>query len=439
MSYLNVEISFRTADPDLLDGLPSLADLHSSHVPDAYCHDVAREFFWLSTCNRVELFTAHDGTAGESAGAGAVALAAATLGLDRDRVERACVVRRGPDAVTHLASLAAGLESLAVGEEQIVGQVRAAFLAARDAGTTGPLLARAFDHAMHVAKRVRAETGLGRLGMSLLQHGLAEAAHGLDGLAGRHAAVVGVGAVGTQAVRALLAAGAASVVVAGSSPASGERFAARHPGVRAFDGRELAAVAARSDLVVTASSAREPLLDRDALATAREDSAREDIARGDSARPLVLLDLARPRDVDPGCAALAGVTLHNIEQLGALLAARGVPDDVELAWAIVEQERARFTERALSASTGLLVRAMRSSANAIVEAEMTRLERRLPALGPREMAEAATALHRLVGKVLHEPLVRARSLSAPGDAVYLDALTMVFGSCPVAGGERRVG
>jgi glutamyl-tRNA reductase len=412
MNYVNIEISFRTAAPDVLELLPTLTEITANGRSPAHAEMSECEFLWLSTCNRLELFCAVDGSPVEPL----LAFVADSIGCSQERLRDVHVVRQGHDAVEHLVRLATGLESMAIGEEQIVGQIRAAFLAARHGGAAGPRLTRAFDHAMHVAKRVRTETALGRLGLSLLEHGIEEAAGKLGGLRGRRALVVGLGAIGAQAVQALCARGAGPVHVVGRSRPAAHRFVERHQGMAQVEPGDTEHAAGLSDIVVTATSARHPLIRADRLRA----------VRGDTTRPQVLLDLARPRDVEPECGELPGVVLLNIDRLATLLDDRGMAEAIDHAVAIVAEESVRFAARSANASAGVIIRAMRSTANQFVEAELTRLEQRLPALSPDAREETCVALHRLVGKVLHEPLVRARTLCGAGNGVYFDALTELF-------------
>jgi glutamyl-tRNA reductase len=287
----------------------------------------------LSTCNRVELY----GVArARQATDGLAAFLAGWHGLEPRELGGTLSCRRGEDVARHIASTAAGLHSLVLGEAQIQGQVRAALAHALAAGSAGPELRRLFESAIAAGKRVRARTGIGR-GIASVPHAGVELARRRRGTL-RDAVVllIGAGATAELAAKQLARHGVRELIVLGRDAARAERFAQRHGGhlVRAH---ELGDVLARAHVAITAAGGQRLVVHRSQLegALAR---------RGVDAPPLVLIDLAVPRDVDPAVTRLPGVELHTIDDLRRIaertLAERAT--HLPAARAIVDAEVARF-------------------------------------------------------------------------------------------------
>jgi glutamyl-tRNA reductase len=416
MTIVSLSLSHRIAPAEVLEKLavPSaelgdvLAALHAVPSID--------EVVVLSTCNRVEVYAAASGPAGQ------VTRAVADLVAAHGQVPVADVMRMARTrvdgaAAEHFFSVACGLDSMAVGEEQIVAQIKAAARAAADAGTTGPAVTGLIDAALRASKRARTQTTISTEGISLARAGLDLAGAHLGGLAARHAVVLGTGSMGTLAARLLREAGVRRLSVASRNAARAAEVAAAVRGghLRASD---VTATLADADILVTATGAAVPLVTAEQVRAARAQA-------GD--RPLFVLDLGMPPDVEPAVGRLAGVTLVDLTALGRHLAGRAVPDQIPQVRAIVAAEVAAYLDRQDHAAAAPVIAAMHAQIRRLADAELDRLQDRLPDLSEQQRAETAATVHRILRKVLHRPTVQAKAFSTgPEGPVYLDVLRQLF-------------
>jgi glutamyl-tRNA reductase len=416
MAIIDAGLTHRTAPPELLERLlvppeeiPDL--LHKLHAMPR-----VREVLVISTCNRIEAYLESDETPA-AVRIGVAEALAPRAAVPADEIEPLLTTGGEAHAVEHLFSVLCGLDSMAVGEDQIVAQFRAAVRLATGARTIGPVLTRLADAGLTTSKRARTETGIGRRGISLAHAGVALGSDHLGGLAGRTAVLIGSGTVGSLAARLLREHEVARIVVVSRTEANAHRLAAAVGGEVA-QLPALPEVLAGCDLVVTAIGATAPVLSPSQLAPAR-------LSAGH--RPLFVLDLGMPRDVDPDCRHIPGVTVVDIETLGRHLAERELPDDVGHVRAVVAQEAAAFLARRRESAAVPLIGALRSRAQEAVDTELLRLHDRLSGLDDRQRAETAAAVQRVVSKLLHGPTVRAKELSAaPDGTVYIEALSRLF-------------
>jgi glutamyl-tRNA reductase len=414
MTIVNVGVSYRFAPVEVLEKLavPSaelgglLARLHALPSID--------EVAILSTCNRLEVYAAVDGAARSATRAVADLVAA------RGRIPAADVlgmtrIHIGGAAAEHLFSVACGLDSMAVGEDQIVAQIKAAARAATVAGTTGPAVTGLIDAALRASKRARTQTTVSTAGISLARAGLDLAQAYLDGLAGRVAIVLGTGPTGRLAARLLREAGVGRLSVASRDVARAAEVAAA---VRGRPLRTSDVPVAGADILITATGATAFSVPAERVRAAR--------ARAGE-RPLFVLDLGMPPDVDPAVGRLAGITLIDLTALGQHLADGAVPGQIPQVRAIVAAETAAYMERQQQAAATPVIAAMHAQIRQLADAELARLHGRLPGLSEQERAETAATVHRILRKVLHQPTVRAREFSSgPNGPVYLDALRQLF-------------
>jgi glutamyl-tRNA reductase len=328
---------------------------------------------------------------------------------------------------------------MVVGESQILGQVRQALQAAREQGTAGRALAELGAHALRAGKRAHAETGIDRAGASLVSVGLAVAAGrlapgrapapGPSSLAALSVLVVGAGSMSSLAAVTAARMGAASIVVANRSHSRAERIAATISATSA-DLSRLPAEIAVADLVVSCTGA--PGL----VITA--ESVREALDARAPGRPLVLLDLALPRDVDASAGELPGVSVIGLEDLRqaqpAGLPGPGARDEhVAAVWQIVAEEFAAHASADRAARVAPTVVALRAKAAEVVEAELARLAGRLEGMDARSHREIAQSMHRVADKLLHAPTVRVKELAgSPGADSYETALRVLFDLDPDA-------
>ena len=370
----------------------------------------------LSTCNRVEVYAA------ASCPAGQVTRAVADLMAARGRVRageilRLARIRVGGAAAEHVFSVACGLDSMAVGEDQIVAQIKDAARAARAAGTTGPAITGLIDAALRASKQARTQTTISTEGISLARAGLDLAAGHLGGLAARHAVVLGTGSMGKLAARLLREAGVGRLGVASRSPARAAEVAAAVRG-RPLAASDVPAALADTDILVTATGSAVPVVRAGQLRAAREPA---------DGRPLFVLDLGMPPNVEPAVGRLAGVTLVDLTALGRHLADLDVPDQVPQVRAIVAAEAAAYMDRRDQAAAAPVIAAMHAQIRQLADAELARLHDRLPELSEQQRAETTATVHRILRKVLHRPTVRAKEFSAgPQGPLYLEALRQLF-------------
>jgi glutamyl-tRNA reductase len=426
VSLLVVGLSHRTAPVDVLERAAVSAEDTAKVLEELIGAANVAEAMLLSTCNRVEVYavveTFHGGMA-EVAG-----VLAAHADSDVGGLADHLYVHYAGAAVAHMFSVAAGLDSMAVGESQILGQLRAAYAASAEAGGAGRVLHELAQHALRVGKRVHSETGIAAAGRSLVAEALADAASVLRGrLAGRRALLVGAGSMGSLAAAHLRRAEIAELVVVNRSPAGAQRLvdAALAEGVRAravgWDG--LAAEIRNAELAVCCTGATEAVLD---TATVRA-------ARRDVDHPLVMCDLGLPRDVEAGVADLPGVTLIDLGTLQERLSGTAGGSDMLTARAIVSEEVRGYLDARRSAAVTPTVTALRRQAAEVVSAELLRLETRLPELDESVRAEVARTVRRVVDKLLHTPTVRVKELAAgPAGDTYADALRELFALDPAA-------
>ncbi|HEX6920965.1 MAG TPA: glutamyl-tRNA reductase [Actinomycetes bacterium] len=416
MSVLVVGLSHRTAPVSLLEQVTLGAEGVTKLLADLVAGEHAVESLVLSTCNRVEVYADvdkfHAGVAETSE------LLARHAGVPLDALTPHLYVHYEDRAVAHLFSVACGLDSMVVGESQILGQVKLSLRTAQDAGTAGRILNELAQQALRVGKRARTETGIDRAGRSLVTAGLDVAAQAVGPLSGRDVLVVGAGSMSALAATVVSQRGAGRVVVANRTLPHAERVASGVGG-QAVSLDSLPAALASADVVVSCTGAVGHVVRRDTVAAAQD-------SRG--GRPLLLLDLALPRDVDPDVRSVEGVSLVDLESLAAVLADSEHAADVEATRDIVADEVAAFLGWQRAASVAPTVVALRGMAENVVEAELTRLAGRLPDLQQRDRAEIEQTVRRVVDKLLHAPTVRVKQLAEePGGQTYADALSKLFG------------
>ncbi len=424
MSVLLFGVSHRSAPVSVLEQL-SIDESDQGKIVDRVLQSpLVTEAMVLSTCNRVEVYAVVDAFHGGLAVIGQVL--SEHSGMSMADVTRHAYVRYSEAAVEHLFAVASGLDSAVVGEQQVLGQVRRAYAAAETNRTVGRVLHELAQRALSVGKRVHSETAIDAAGASVVSVALSMAERRLGGLEGKTAAVVGAGAMGALSAAHLTRAGITGVHVLNRSLSRAQRLAAkiRETGVRA-DALTLDRVAdalADADVVVSCTGAVSPVVSladvHHALATARRDEA---------IRPLVICDLGMPRDVDPAVAGLPGVWVVDVDRVQGEPSAHAAAADVDAARHIVAAEVASYLAGQRMAEVTPTVTALRQRAADVVEAELLRLDNRLPGLPGAEREEVARTVRRVVDKLLHTPTVRIKQLaSAPGGDSYAEALRELF-------------
>lgn len=425
MSLLVVGLSHRSAPVSVLERASLSADAKVKLLHDTLAAEPAAEGAVLATCNRIELYADvdkfHAGVAELST------LLAQHSGVGLEELTPYLYVHYEDRAVHHLFSVACGLDSMVVGEGQILGQIKDALAVGQDEHTAGRLLNDLFQQALRVGKRAHSETGIDRAGQSLVTFGLqqlAEDAEVAEWAAGKRALVIGAGSMSSLAAATLARAGVAEIVVANRTMARAERLVEilTEPGGTGVAARAAEMVAVgdeltRADIVVSCTGATGLVLTGEAVETA---------VQGRD-KPLYLLDLAMPRDIDAAAHRMPGVRLVDIESLAEASADAPMAGDVDQVRTIVSDEVAAFGAAQRAAHITPTVVALRAMAADVVAGEMARLEGRLPDLDDKQRAEITQTVRRVVDKLLHAPTVRVKQLaSEPGGAGYADALRTLF-------------
>ncbi|WP_328888471.1 glutamyl-tRNA reductase [Streptomyces sp. NBC_00316] len=475
MSLLVVGLSHRSAPVSVLERASLAAETQAKLLQDTLAAEPAAEAAVLATCNRIELYADvdkfHAGVAELST------LLAQHSGVGLDELTPYLYVHYEDRAVHHLFSVACGLDSMVVGEGQILGQIKDALALGQEIHTAGRLLNDLFQQALRVGKRAHSETGIDRAGQSLVTFGLQQLADGADTAdwaGGKRALVIGAGSMSSLAAATLARTGVAEIVVANRTRARADRLVEilNQPCGTGVVARavEMAAVSdelTRADVVVSCTGATGLVLTGEAVAdalglpfdaavgtveapaapaadldqhaawvengsgpaTAQAQAVRRATVPAQSTGPvrLALLDLAMPRDIDGAAARLAGVRLVDIESLAEASADAPMAADVDLVRTIVADEVAAFGAAQRAAHITPTVVALRTMAADVVAGEIARLDGRLPDLDEKQRAEITQTVRRVVDKLLHAPTVRVKQLaSEPGGAGYADALRELF-------------
>jgi glutamyl-tRNA reductase len=416
---LVVGCNHRSADLALLERLAVPAEAMPKALASLTRLPHVNEAVLLSTCNRVEVYASvsrfHPGLAEVR---GWLAERGDVHPQDLEELHYSYHDER---AAAHLFSVAGGVDSMVVGEQQIATQVKAAMEAARAEGAARRVLQRLFRQSVRVGRRIRRDTDISQGASSMVDVGLAVARQRLEvrELADRSALIVGAGEVGSLAAARLADAGAATIAVWNRSTDKADRLAAKVDGDIVPAGGLEDAVAA-ADLVVCTTGAPEPVLDADLVAAA--------VARRTAGRPpLVLLDLAMPRNVDPACEHLDGVRVVDIADVGDR-ADRGVTGDVlATARAVVDDEAAAFATWIAASEIEPTIRDLRGRAEQVRSGELDRLAGKLGTLDDRQRAAVEALTRGIVNTLLHQPTVRLKQLADDGAAdAYAETLRELF-------------
>ena len=431
MSILVVGLSYSTAPVATLERVVLTSDARVKLLHDVRSAADVAGCLIVNTCNRVEIYA--DVSKFHSATAAICELLARHSGVPAGELTPCLYVHYEDRAVQHLLAVACGLDSMVVGESQILGQVRQALTLARAQGTLDRALSELSALALRTGKRAHAETGIDQAGANLLSVGLAAAAAefaaapaaaGAPLLAGRSVLVVGAGSMSALAVAGTSRAGATGIVVANRTAAAARRLAGTVGGTPA-DLADLPGLMAAADLVISCTGAPGAVITRAMVARAQSRRARPG--------PLVLLDLALPRDVEPGTASLPDVAVVDLETLAASGVGGGRDADVAAVRGILAQEFEAYLSAGRAAAVAPTVVALREKAAQVVDAELARLEGRLGGLDPQVSREVARSMQRITDKLLHAPTVRVKELAGvPGGESYAAMLRVLFDLDPDA-------
>ncbi|WP_020662939.1 glutamyl-tRNA reductase [Amycolatopsis benzoatilytica] len=415
MSVLAVGLSHRSADLGTLERAAIPAAELTKVLHDLQQAEHISEAMLVSTCNRIEVYavveTFHGGVNDVSE------VLSRKAGMEPAELYESLYVHYAGAAVEHLFSVTSGLDSMVVGETQILGQIRSAYATAREAGTVGRTLHELIQTTLRVGKRVHAETGLDQLGASVVSEALAAAGD----VAGKHALIVGAGSMGALTASQLRKAGIGRVTVANRTEANAVRLAEKTAAEGIPAGSvplsALAEAVELADVVVACTGAQ------DAVFRAEHVPAR-------NGRALVVCDLGLPKDVDVAVAELADVAVVDLETIQRRMREAGAPTtDRQTAKAngIVLDEVREYLAGQRSAEVTPTVTALRRRAAEVVDAELLRLDNRLPELDSQIREEVGRTVRRVVDKLLHAPTVRVKQLAAEtADTDYANALRELF-------------
>ena len=374
----------------------------ADHLPKALKSLTDREHVTeavvLSTCNRVEVYAHvtkfHPGVAeirnffADWSGLPPEDFVDATYDYYDDR------------AATHLFAVTSGLESMVVGERQIHLQVKQAFACADSEQAAGRVLQALFRQALAVGRRTRAETGISEGAASMVDVGLDAATQVFGDLRGRSVLVVGAGKMGGMAAGRVMGS-ADAILIANRSTEKAQRLAERVGGT-VLPLNDLASGLAQADLVLTSTGASIPIIEHEAVAAAMQQRPE---------RPMVLVDLAVPRDVDPGCASVPGVTVLDVDAIRTLTDTGATGAEVVKARVLVEEAAEKFAAWRRSVRVEPTIAALRSRAEAVRAAELARYAARLADLDERQRAAVEALTKRIVNTLLHEPSVRLKAIA----------------------------
>jgi glutamyl-tRNA reductase len=393
VSVVVIGLNHRTAPLELLERMA----VTESRLPKVL-HDVAQrehisEVLVLSTCNRTEVYAAAERFHGAY---GDIRNALGELShLPPEDFADHLYVHYDEAAASHLMGVAAGLDSMVLGESEIQGQVKRAWDRARELGMTGPTLNLLVRHALEAGKRARTDTAIARNIASLSQAAVAMAGERLGGLAGKTVLVLGTGEMGAGMVSALAAAGVAEVRIANRTAAHGQELATRVGG-RAVALRDLPAHLAEVDLALTSTGAQSLMVEHGEV---------EPAVAARVGRPLLIVDIAVPRDVDHTVAELDGVTLLDMDDLQAFVAV-GVAErrrQVAGVETILNEELERYVSASSARQVAPLIAALRGRAEEVRASEVERIRSKLDTMDSRQLELIEAATKGVVAKLLHRP------------------------------------
>jgi glutamyl-tRNA reductase len=418
MALFAAGLSHKNAPVALRERLALDEDKLRELLRDLLAAGSLREAVVVSTCNRVELYGVAD--AAGPARASAFARLCRHRGVDPASVEPLLYTHEEEDAIRHAFRVAASLDSMMIGEPQILGQVKDAFALAQACETVGPALHTLFTQAFAVAKRVRTETEIARHAVSVSFAAVELAKKIFAGLSGRAVLLIGAGKMGELAAKHLVEQGAFPVYVANRTWVRAQEMARALSGTAVpFD--DLATPLAAVDIVVTSTGAPAPIVTRAHV---------ERVMHGRGARPLFLIDIAVPRDVEPGVDGIEGVYCYDIDDLKQVVDAniRERLREAQRAEALVEREVAKFRARLGDVEVIPTIVSLRERLEEIRRAELKRTLARLPDATPETRAAIEAMSASLINKILHAPITKLRESSRAGaHRSWLEVVHELFG------------
>lgn len=414
-----VEIREKLSIPD--ESLPEALSSLKSDAPVAEC-------LILSTCNRTEVYACAETRAAD---ASIIEWIAHHSNVDSSELLSHLYSLAGHKAAEHLFRVASGIDSMVVGEAQILGQVKAAYAIACENEFTGSILNSLFQQAITVGKRVRTETEIGRGAFSIGSVAVRLAGSIFDKLCGRTVLVIGAGKMSEIAITHLVSAGASDIVVTNRTHEKAIDLAARFNG-KAARMDQLEPILATADIVITSTGSSEPIITRKMVSSVHH------ARRG---RPVFFIDMAVPRDIEPGVGDLDNVFVYDIDDLQAVVAADMAERhaEIERGEGIIAEEVEEFLDWFRTLDAVPIITALRDKFDEIRSAEYDKLVGKMPDLSPEEREAINAAMRSVVNKICHQPMIRIKDYAVDQDSsAKLETICDVFGICPPNGSKTEV-
>jgi len=415
---LTLGVSHRTAPLELRERLALPEGRAAGVLSELRTSDQIQEAAALSTCNRTELYlVASDPVEAEGAALGVLSRQAE---IRPTELIGHLYSLRSSDAAKHLFRVTAGLDSMILGEAEIQGQVKRAYELALVEGATGPVLNRLFRGALAAGKRARTETAIGEKGVSISSVAVELAQRSLGDLTERRVLVIGAGETAELTARALAARGVETVFIANRHYDRAIGLAQRFGG-EAVRFEELPGQLELADIVVSATNSPHHIVEPDEL---------RQVMEGREGRPLLVIDIAVPRDVDPACREIGGVSLHDVDDVQGIVErnASGRETEARQAESVLEAERTSFERWLGSLDVLPTVAALRDRGDEIVRRVLAENDARWESLSDSDRERLGKMASAIVSRLLHEPTLRMKRSAADEDAyVYVHAMRELFG------------
>jgi glutamyl-tRNA reductase len=415
MRFLVTGLNHKTAPVELRERLAFAKEALPEATRALLGEPGVKEAMILSTCNRVELVVSHNGTEPQLPG-----FLAKHFSLDRSVLEPHLYRYQDEEAVRHMFRVAASLDSMVVGEAQILGQVKQSWSVARELGAVKGPLDKLLQGAFTAAKRVRTETEIGSSSVSIASVAVDLARRIFGSLDGKRVLVVGAGKMSELAARHLMQHGADSMMVANRTYDRALRLAEQFLG-QAIRFEDLHARAHEADIIITSTGSSEHIFGMDHA---------QQMLHKRKNRPVFLIDIAVPRDVDPQINRLEGIFLYDIDDLQSVAVSNLVDRgrEAERAEAIIAEEAERFRRRIRTLDIAPVIVEVQGTAEELRQAELQRQQKLLQSLSPEQQAAVESLTRGLMAKFLHLPLQAMKSAARDGDAAALETIRGMFGN-----------
>ena len=419
MSIVLVGINHKTAPVEVRELLAFSDKACTEGLPRLVDGEIVREGLIVSTCNRVEILSA---ITTEQIDHGTQRLAEfldTTPNLPHGFLTNHLYSHRDEEAIRHIFRVASSLDSMVVGEPQVLGQVRHAYSLAVEAGTAGRVLNRLVHHTFHVAKRVRSETGIASSAVSISYMAVELGKKIFNSLKGRVVMLIGAGEMAELSARHLVNAGATRVVIANRTPEAAQRLAQEFDGV-AVPFEELSQSLAEADVVICSTGASDYVLTEQMMRSAKEQKRN---------RPTCVIDISVPRNVDPAVGKVPNVFVFDIDDLESVISSniREREREAERAELIVQSEVMQFQQSLRAMDIGPTIGALRQKLQQVARMEMERQRKRLGSLTAEQEAAIEALLMSTVNKISHPVLNQMRRSYELSDSETVQALRDIFG------------